>query len=115
LTPAEDKAGTVKKGKMNAAVVLMGLVLGALMIAAAWVALLSRHKKAGAGQLRLMDSVAVVETSLEPEGSVLVRGELWRARVRAGLRVERGERVRVVGAGGHLLEVEPLVSAPHLE
>jgi membrane-bound serine protease (ClpP class) len=93
---------------MNSAVVFMGLGLGALIIAAASVALLSRHKKAATGQLKLMDAVAVVETTLEPEGSVLVRGELWRARAATGSRVERGARVRVVGAGGHLLEVEPL-------
>jgi membrane-bound serine protease (ClpP class) len=93
---------------MNSTVAFMGLGLGALVLAAASVAVLSRHKKAATGQLKLMDTVAVVETTLEPEGSVLVRGELWRARAHSGMRIERGARVRVVGAGGHLLEVEPL-------
>lgn len=85
-----------------AAVLLGGLVL-ALVIAA-----LSRHQKAGVGELNLLGARAVVETTLEPEGSVLVRGELWRARSRVGERIERGRAVRVVGADRYLLEVEPV-------
>jgi len=69
---------------------------------AAW----SRHKKKGAGRvLDLTGRVGSVAAALRPEGAVLVAGELWRARVRSGEYVERG-RVRVVGARGHLLEVE---------
>lgn len=85
-----------------AAALLAGLVL-ALIIAA-----ISRHKKSGVGELDLLGARAVVETTLEPEGSVLVRGELWRARLRAGGKLERGQTVRVVGASQHLLEVEPV-------
>ena len=92
---------------MSLAAALTSLIFGSLMIAALWVVLLSRHKKAATTQLRLMHAVASVETALEPEGSVLVDGELWRARSRAGLWVERGARVLVVGSSGHLLEVEP--------
>lgn len=55
----------------------------------------------------MVGAAAVVETTLEPEGAVLVRGELWRARSRSGATVQRGGRVRIVGASGHLLEVEP--------
>lgn len=89
--------------------VVAALVAGALLIAAAiYVILLSRHHKAATGEFELIGAQASVETALEPEGAVLVRGELWRARSRAGLRVERGSRVRIVGASAHLLEVEPL-------
>ena len=84
------------------AVTLVGsLALLALIIA------LSRHKKSATGELGLMGVAAIGETTLEPEGAVLVRGELWRARSRSGASVQRGGRVRVVGASGHLLEVEP--------
>jgi hypothetical protein len=68
----------------------------------------SRHKKAATSELDLLGAMASVETALEPEGSVLVRGELWRARVRTGASVERGRAVRIVGASQHLLEVEPV-------
>ncbi|MGB7924104.1 MAG: NfeD family protein [Pyrinomonadaceae bacterium] len=78
-----------------------------LLLALALIVALSRHKKAGTGDLDLIGATALVETNLEPEGSVLVRGELWRARSRTGATLESGSGVRVVGATRHLLEVEP--------
>ena len=80
-----------------------------VILALAAIAALSRHKKAGVGELDLIGAVAVVETSLEPEGSVLVRGELWRAVARAGAPLRSGREVRIVGASCHLLEVEPIL------
>ena len=85
-----------------AAALIVGLALSLLVMA------LSRHKKGGVGELNLLGAVALVQTSLAPEGSVLVRGELWRARSRTGAVVERGRAVRIVGASQHLLEVEPV-------
>ena len=55
---------------------LFVLVALALFVAALW-----RHKRAATGDVDLMGAAASVETALEPEGSVLVRGELWRARL----------------------------------
>ncbi len=85
------------------------LLLSAGLIAIAlYLALLSRHRKAGAFETRLVGAIARAETELEPEGAVIVRGELWRARLRlAGPPVKRGQAVRITGASGHLLEVEP--------
>jgi membrane-bound serine protease (ClpP class) len=84
-----------------AIVICSGLSLVLLVIVSA-----SRHKKAATGELNLMGAIASVETTLEPEGSVLIRGELWLARSFDGTMIERGRRVRVTGASGHLLEVE---------
>lgn len=74
----------------------------------AYVAHASREKKKSSRlPLSLVGRVGSVETPLEPEGFVLVRGELWRARLRGGGRVGRGDsNVRVVGARGCLVEVE---------
>jgi membrane-bound serine protease (ClpP class) len=83
------------------------LILVGLIGATVTLAALSRHKKRAAGSLDLPNALAVVETTLQPEGSVLVRGELWRARSRTGSTIERSRSVRVVRASGHLLEVEP--------
>ena len=91
---------------MTTSLIVLAAVLfavPALLTVALW-----RHKRAAVGDLVLLGAIAFVETTLEPEGSVLVRGELWRARVRTGASVERGQSVRVVGANQHLLEVEPV-------
>ena len=88
-------------------ILIITLASAVLILVLATIAVLSRHKKAGTGELDLVGAVALVETNLEPEGSVLVRGELWGARVRSGATVKSGCDVRVVGARGYLLEVEP--------
>lgn len=87
------------------------LILSAPAVALlAYVAHASREKKKSSRlPLELVGRVGSVETPLEPEGFVLVRGELWRARLRGGGRVERGDsNVRVVGARGYVIEVEVL-------
>jgi membrane protein implicated in regulation of membrane protease activity len=78
----------------------------------AYVFHLSRRKKSSRLPLKLVGRIASVERPLNPEGFVLIDGELWRARVRGEACVE-GMRasVRVVGARGCALEVESLVPA----
>lgn len=80
------------------------LLLLALVIV---VTLLALYKRRGArAPLALVGRAASVEESLSPEGSVMVGGELWRARTASGRHVGRGRaNVRVVGARGHLLLV----------
>jgi membrane protein implicated in regulation of membrane protease activity len=60
------------------------------------------------GPESLRDAVAVVHRALDPEGSVHVGAELWRARC-VGVRcpVRAGDRVRVLGVEGLTLLVEP--------
>ena len=78
------------------------------MAVALYIALLARHRKAGAGQPGLLGRVARVETELKPEGAIMLSGELWRARLgSAAATVERGRAVRIIGVSGHLLLVEP--------
>lgn len=94
-------------GLFMVSIVLLVLTVAVLALVAA----MSRHRKAGSGDLRLIGEVGSVEEELQPEGSVIVRGELWRARARDGGRVGRGRgNVRVVGAKAHLLEVEEVAS-----
>jgi membrane protein implicated in regulation of membrane protease activity len=76
-----------------------------LLAAALW----WRKRGASRAGLTLVGRVASVERELNPEGHVLIDGELWPARTLSGRRVGRGPaKVRVVGARGHLLEVEPV-------
>jgi membrane-bound ClpP family serine protease len=70
------------------------------------VAALSRHKKAGIGDIKLVGEIAQVDIRLDPEGTVLVCGELWRARSNSGGVISSCARVRVVGFKDHLALVE---------
>ena len=88
------------------ALLLSVLILAAALVSMlAYVAHVSRHKKSSTRQPKLVGSDALVERALEPEGFVLVDGELWRARLEGGGSAAPGERVRVVGASGCVLEV----------
>ncbi len=94
---------------MTALLLPILFLAAAALVLAAYVAAVSRHKKASQEPFCLTGRVGSVERPLEPEGFVLIDGELWRARARSGVGVERGEsNVRVVGAEGCLLEVEPV-------
>jgi len=89
---------------MSTFIVVLSICAGA---AAAIVAALSEHKKSGAGDIELIGLTAVVETKIDPEGSVLVRGELWRASSNNGSVIDPKHKVHVIGALNHLLVVEP--------
>lgn len=94
---------------MSASALFPLLVLAATAAALlAYVALSSRHAKASARPLAPVGRVGSVERELSPEGFVLVNGELWSARLRDGELAPRGAKVRVVGASGCDLLVEPL-------
>ena len=65
------------------------------------------HRKGATRGFNLMNRVGKVETTLDPEGSVIIGGELWRALSETEERLERGRRVSVRGARQHLLIVAP--------
>jgi membrane-bound serine protease (ClpP class) len=54
----------------------------------------------------MIGEVGITRTALEPEGQVLVRGEIWDAVASAS--VPAGARVRVKALAGLKLLVEPL-------
>jgi membrane-bound serine protease (ClpP class) len=64
-----------------------------------------RRYRVQTGAEGLVGEPAEVVAPLVPNGTVRLRGEIWRAR--SGLPVEVGERVRVVSVDGLTLEVEP--------
>lgn len=74
---------------------------GALLVFALW-----RHKQASAGQIKLLGELGLVETKLDPEGAIIVGGELWRARSNDGASIAAHSRVRVVRIQGHIAMVE---------
>jgi membrane-bound ClpP family serine protease len=76
-----------------------------LLVAVA-VAALARHKKAGGGDIKLIGEIGAVDIKLDPEGTVIVCGELWRAKSSDGGVISSRTRVRVVGFKDHLALVE---------
>lgn len=91
---------------------VIGLAL-ALLLVAIYLVFLSRHKKSATGPIKLLGATGVVQTSLDPDGAVLIDGELWQARLQNGSHLPARARIRVLGAVGPLLLVEPaLVDSP---
>jgi membrane-bound ClpP family serine protease len=90
--------------KLLAAVVFLTIVIVFFMR----IALASRHKKIRNDNLPFVGATAVVNSKLNPEGTVLFRGELWPARISGEGEVEPKKTVRIVGLRDHLLLVEVL-------
>ncbi len=82
------------------------LPLGIIVVILLRFAMAARKKKSIAGQEGMIDAVGVARTDLEPEGKVLVHGEIWEAR--AQQKVSKGTRVRVREVQGLTLVVEPV-------
>ena len=74
-----------------------------LFVVAAGVRALTSRSVVGAPAL--LGQTGIARERLQPEGQVLVQGELWRA-VARGTPVEEGSRVRVVDVNGLTLTVE---------
>lgn len=81
-----------------------GIGFGAITIFLATIAVRARRNKVQTGNESLFGSLAIAQTALNPDGQVLVRGEIWQAR--ANTTVAVGEAVRVRGRNGLLLQVE---------
>jgi membrane-bound ClpP family serine protease len=79
-------------------VVCVGMAAGVL-------AAVSRYKKSGTGHVRLVGSIGLVDAKLDPHGTVLIKGELWRACLKDGIGLVSGSKVKVVGTCDHLLLV----------
>ncbi len=86
--------------------VLIVTILAFLLIVV--IAGLSRHKKSATRTLDLIGATGFIESRLDPEGAVIINGELWRARAERGSVLKARNRVRVVGVKLHLLLVEPI-------
>ena len=82
------------------------LPLAVITILLVRAALAAKRKKAVTGEAGMIDSIGVARTDLQPQGKVMVRGELWDARARVS--VPAGARVRVTLVDGLTLEVEPV-------
>ena len=84
---------------------LVTVGLATLFVTAAGISLW-KHKKSGTGKVQVLGANALVESELNPEGTVLIGGELWRARSLDGTTIPANQRVEVAGLEGHLVLVK---------
>lgn len=81
-----------------------GIGFGVITIFLSTIAFRAYRNKVQTGGEALLGTLATAQTSLNPTGQVLVRGELWQAH--ASVPVAFGETVRIRGRNGLVLEVE---------
>jgi membrane-bound serine protease (ClpP class) len=93
-----------------AVAVALGLGFGVITVFLVRLAIRAQRQKARIGAGAMVGYRAVAMEPLEPEGHVLVEGEIWQAV--ASKPVPKGASLRVVGCKEMVLEVEP---APGLE
>ena len=67
-------------------------------------AIRARRAKVTTGTPGMIGLTGKAETAVAPQGTIFVRGELWRAR--SQMSIAPGERVRVTGMNGLTLDVE---------
>lgn len=77
-----------------------------VLLIAGMIVTVARHKKSGTREVRFVGSAGMVDTKLDPHGTVLIRGELWPACCNDGTGLPPGCLVKVVGTHDHLLIVE---------
>jgi membrane-bound serine protease (ClpP class) len=88
------------------AVVAVAVVTGLFFAFALAKVIQSRRRQPVTGREGLVGRVGVARTRLDPEGTVLVQGELWRSIAVDGP-IECDERVKVVTVEGFTLQVTP--------
>ena len=81
------------------------ILVACILVAAAKLAAVSRHKKSGTGDVKLIGATGLVETRLDPHGTVLIHGELWQACSTDANAIATQSNVSVVGTRDHLLLV----------
>lgn len=85
-------------------ILVIALAFSAVLAFLSVLAHRARRNKVVTGNSGMVGLEGRTESALEPDGRVLVRGELWDAW--SPVRLERGQAVRVTGVRGLRLEVE---------
>jgi membrane-bound serine protease (ClpP class) len=80
----------------------------ALFVGAAMPAVMrARFSTPTIGRESMLGEMGVARSAVDPDGTVEVRGAPWRARTNRATPLAAGDRLRVVGIDGLVLEVEP--------
>ena len=88
--------------------VVLVLAGTALFVGAAMPAVMrARFSTPTIGRESMLGEMGVARSAIAPDGTVEVRGAPWRARTNRATPLATGDRLRVVGIDGLVLEVEP--------
>jgi membrane-bound serine protease (ClpP class) len=102
--------GPVPEMRVHAATAIAaGVAFGLITVFLVRLAVRARHNKSMVGIDALLGQIAIVVKPLQPDGQVLVHGEIWEAH--SATPVQRDARVRVTAVNGLTLNVEPLPPA----
>jgi membrane-bound ClpP family serine protease len=88
------------------AILFLVILLTGSLGAMSMIAYSSRRKKTMKDDRPLLGSSAIVVQPLNPEGTVIVRGELWNACSSHGQLIDTQTRVSIIRLRDHLLVVE---------
>jgi membrane-bound serine protease (ClpP class) len=86
-------------------VLVVGVVL--LMVSGLPSMVRSRFSTPTIGRESMIGEMGEARTAVDPEGTVSLRGGLWRARTNRATPIGEGAPIRVIAIDGLLLEVEP--------
>jgi membrane-bound serine protease (ClpP class) len=84
------------------------LVVSAFFVALAGLAFKAQMSRPRTGGGGLVNEIGIVKKRIDPDGKILVHGELWYARAKES--IEEGARVRVLAVDNLVLTVERLRS-----
>jgi membrane-bound serine protease (ClpP class) len=99
--------GSEPGGQLSLKVLLPTLVfVSSFFVVVASLAFRAQVSKPRTGAKGLIGETGIVKNEIDPEGKVLVHGELWKAIAKGP--VKEGVKVKVVGVTNLVLEVEPI-------
>ncbi len=87
-------------------VLIIGILLACLLVVSVIAVVRSQRRAPSTGRETMVGRSAVVQTALDPDGTVLMDGELWHATAREGTPVQPGARVTVAAIDGLTLTVK---------
>lgn len=92
-------------GSLRIVIIVIAVLLALFFAFGMGAVIRARKKKPGTGREEMLGLKGKVIRTLEPEGMIRIRGELWRAKSKNGERIPAGEEVEVVGVEGLTLIV----------
>lgn len=93
---------------LNEGMLAIALLAAVFLIFAASKVMEAKKKKPSTGRDAIVGETGTAEEELNPEGEIMVKGELWKARAKEGKKIEKGRNVKIVEVKDLALAVEEI-------